>query len=329
MESSSQTAFCHGLLKQADLALEQGKAQHSAVLAGQVQVQAIGMRDLHLRAQAELIIARVDTLCSRFVDARRRSLFAVDQFQRREDPDRLPLALDVRNYSTSCLGNTQQALTWAQESFSLREADDDPQVTFTGLTYIGVMHAFDGQYLQADEMLASAGWFARETRTPGVHLHALLNQGLALMMSLVAGGPPVTSNPDLERLEQLLSQAHRVNSNGTSVQIPLQAGNACMTQVVLQFLTAGVLALSKQSDRATLHLVNCNMWLRALPRTSWLHTLPWWGQALWAWQKGDLARAVLCAGEMEMAARVGQNVPMQRLASGFRQQLRQQAAGAL
>lgn len=323
MTSLSHAAHCTGLLAQAQAALEAGKRADAERFSSEAWAGAAILGDTHLRAQSELTLAQVDILESRFEFARNRSSRAAEVFQKAGDQTLLPLAREVQSYAHVSAGHPAEALRLAHAGLVLREKSANPRHLAQGLNYLGVAQTWSGELAPALGSLEAAVWYAQESQTPEAQLHPLLNLGLARLMAFPVVALPDPYSAEVQEFRELLTRMHRVSGDAAHLRVTLHAGVAPVANVFLQFLTASGLALANDCETAAAHLVNCNMWLLHLPRTSWLHALGWWAQGTWAIRRQDFPRAMRCAREMESAAKAGGHVPLQTVAARMQRELAQ------
>lgn len=310
MFSPSHSTHCLGLLNQSQAALSAGNRIESARLAAEAWAGGVTVGDHSIRAQAELTLAQIDVLESRFQKAQERSTKAAQYFDEVGMLEKLPLALEVQSYASVSQGQSAEAITAACAAVSLQEIASNPRLIAQGLNYLGVAQTYANELPSALDSLEAAVWYAKESGVEGAQMQPLLNLGLASLMAFPLVSLPSSTSPEVQEFSALVQRLEQLHESTRHRAFTLHAGVEPIAHVFREFLTASQLALANRCDEATGHLVTCNMWLEQLPRESWLRALGWWAQALQAIRRGQTQRALSCCREMGTAAALGGHAPL-------------------
>ena len=237
-------------------------------LASEAWAGAAIVGDNVLKAQAELALAQVDVLESRFQQAQSRSSRAAVFFDKAGIIEALPLALEVQSYASVSHGLSKDALAAGLAAVRLQELENDPRKLAQGLNYLGVTQTYSSNFSGALDSLEASVWYAAESKLPGAQLHPMLNLALASLMALPQSELPSPSSAEIQELSALTARLEEVHRQSQARTVTLHAGVEPVAHVFREFLTCASLSLSNRCDDATGHLVTCNMWLEQLPRNS-------------------------------------------------------------
>ncbi|MFZ4287731.1 hypothetical protein [Variovorax sp. HJSM1_2] len=233
------------------------------------------------------------------------SALAAQLFSAQGNPVGLVEALSVVNYTASSLGLPDARQGREDLLALLEDGAAGHAVHALGLNYLGVSAFWENDFQASAHALESAVMLSQVSHGGPAMLQPLVNASFLEVLSLSKLVRQHQDWGDGAKLVKLVAAAQTASNQWYS-QLP-ERRTALIGTVLLLFVSCiaairdGKLVDACRHHQACLEIVN------QLPRHCWLRAITWWARAELAASHDDCRQAVVAAGAMRIAARVGQH----------------------
>ena len=297
-------------------ALAAGNTETSRRCALGTLYSAAALADHGRKADAFLLLSRLELLDSRAGASLQYSSLALESAEALHDPVRAGEALELQSCAANYLGQTDLAEACARQCLELHASDGDARALAIAHNYLAAAATWQFQYDAADVLFGRSVELSRDSSAPGQRFHPLVNQVysqiIALRISL--GGPQAsTSSPELvARMSGMVKECQRLFLAGhTGV---LYRGMQDLLVFMMVFVSCEVALLEGDTSSAYEYLSACRARASNLSPRHWTRALLTWVEMDFAEAVGNERVALALRRSIERQARLGGHEPLRQVA---------------
>ena len=277
---------------------------------------ALALADHGRKADAFLLLSRLELLDSRAGASLQYSSLALRSAEALHDPVRAGEALELQGCAANFLGQMDLAETCARQCLALHANDGDGRALAIAHNYLAAAATWQFQYEAADALFGQAVQLSWDSNTPGQRFQPLVNQVVSQIIALRtrSAGHKATACAleSVARMSSMVKDCQRLFFAGQTGT--LYRGMQDLFVFLMVFISCEVALF--EGDTATAHeyLQACRARASRLPARHWGHAFMRWAENDCALAVGDERVAQAMRASMEAHARIGGHEPLRRLA---------------